>query len=101
MGRVSDGFSDTNQVADIDGSVVCTNVGTTTEWNIAEAAILADAQITLLGFEVSDGVYEAFIAGGCDLVTFDYSTLVNHRERRQPADQQWVIFGLGLNSYSP
>jgi len=51
MARASDGFSGSSQVADIDGSIVCTNVGTTTEKNIAEAALLAGAEITLLGFE--------------------------------------------------
>ena len=31
MGRASDGFSGSSQVADIGGSVVCTSAGTTTE----------------------------------------------------------------------
>ena len=92
MARVSDGFSGSSQVADIDGSVVCTNVGTTTEKNIAEAALLAGAEITLLGFETSDEVYETFIAGGCDITTTDGSALVGRKAKQQPADQEWVIF---------
>ena len=92
MARVSDGFSGSSQVADIDGSVVCTNVGTTTEKNIAEAALLAGADITLLGFETSDEVYETFIAGGCDITTTDGSALVGRKAKQQPADQEWVIF---------
>jgi len=92
MARVSDGFSGSSSVADIDGSVVCTNVGTTTEKNIAEAALLAGAEITLLGFETSDEVYETFIAGGCDITTTDGSALVGRKAKMQPADQEWVIF---------
>ena len=99
MGRVRDGFSDSSQVADIDGAVVCTYVRT--EKNVDEAAQLAGAEIYSLGFETSDEVYATFIAGGCDLVADDYSTLVNLRERQQPTDQQWVLFGLGLNPSSP
>ena len=92
MARVSDGFSGSSQVADIDGSIVCTNVGTTTEKNIAEAALLAGADITLLGFETSDEVYETFIAGGCDITTTDGSALVGRKAKQLPADQEWVIF---------
>ena len=92
MARVSDGFSGSSQVADIDGSIVCTNVGTTTEKNIAEAALLAGADITLLGFETSDEVYETFIAGGCDITTTDGSALVGRKAKQMPADQEWVIF---------
>jgi len=92
MARASDGFTGASQVADIDGSVVCTNVGTTTEKNIAEAALLAGAEITLLGFETSDEVYETFISGGCDVTTTDGSALVGRKVKQQPADQEWVIF---------
>ena len=92
MARVSDGFSASSTVADIDGAVVCTNAGTTTEKNIAEAALLADADIMLLVFETSDEVYETFIAGGCDITTTDGSALVGRKVKQQPADQEWVIF---------
>jgi len=92
MARASDGFTGSSQVADIDGSVVCTNVGTTTEKNIAEAALLAGADITLLGFETSDEVYETYINGGCDVTTTDGSALVGRKVRMQPDDQEWVIF---------
>jgi hypothetical protein len=103
MGRVSDGFRDTSQVADIYGTVVCTNARLDHGEKLAEAAlaVVPGADIILLGFETSAEAYETFIAHGCDLVTEDYSTLVDHRKRRQPADQQWVIFGLGLDMGSP
>jgi general L-amino acid transport system substrate-binding protein len=92
MARASDGFTGSSQVADIDGAIVCTNAGTTTEKNIAEAAEMAGAEITLLAFETSDEVWETFIAGGCDITTTDGSALVGRKVKNQPADQEWVIF---------
>ena len=99
MGRYRDGFSDSSQVADIDGAIVCTYGRT--EKNVDEAAQLAGAEIHSLGFETSDEAYAVFIAGGCDLVADDFSTLVDLRERQQPAGERWVIFGLGLDLGSP
>jgi hypothetical protein len=98
MGRVRDGFSDTSQVADIKGAVVCT---TAERAVVEEAALVHGAPIMSLDFETSDEMYEVFIAGGCDLVVDDYSTLVSLREGRQPTDQDWVIFGLGFIPSSP
>ncbi len=92
MGRVSDGFSGNSGIADLEGAIVCTNAGTTTEKNIAEAAEMAGAEITLLAFETSDEVWETFIAGGCDITTTDGSALVGRKVKNQPADQEWVIF---------
>ncbi|KIE49917.1 MAG: hypothetical protein MB54_03015 [marine actinobacterium MedAcidi-G2B] len=92
MARVDDGFDASSTVADLDGAIVCTNAGTTTEKNIAEAAELAGADIELLAFETSDEVYETFIAGGCDITTTDGSALVGRKVKQQPADQEWVIF---------
>ena len=92
MARASDGFTGSSQVSDIDGAIVCTNAGTTTEKNIAEAAEMAGAEITLLAFETSDEVWETFIAGGCDITTTDGSALVGRKAKMQPADQEGVIF---------
>jgi general L-amino acid transport system substrate-binding protein len=92
MARASDGFTGSSKVSDIDGAIVCTNAGTTTEKNIAEAAEMAGAEITLLAFETSDEVWETFIAGGCDITTTDGSALVGRKVKNQPADQEWVIF---------
>ncbi|NCG39028.1 MAG: transporter substrate-binding domain-containing protein [Actinobacteria bacterium] len=92
MARVSDGFSSGSGVADIDGAVVCTNAGTTTEKNIAEAADLLGITITLNTFEDFDIVSQNFIEGACDVITTDGSGLVGRKAEQQPADQEWVIF---------
>ncbi len=92
MARVGDGFSSGSGVADIDGAVVCTNAGTTTEKNIAEAAELLGITITLNTFEDFDIVSQNFIEGACDVITTDGSGLVGRKAEQQPADQEWVIF---------
>jgi len=92
MARVGDGFSSDSTVADIDGAVVCTNAGTTTEKNIAEAADLLGIQITLNTFEDFDIVTQNFIDGACDVITTDGSGLVGRKAEQQPANEEWAIF---------
>ena len=95
MGRVSDGFSAGSSVTDIDGAVVCTSAGTTTEKNVAEAAALEGASfggIDLTTFEAFDDAVDSFISGTCDILTTDGSALVGRKATQQPDDQEWVIF---------
>ncbi|WP_420621314.1 amino acid ABC transporter substrate-binding protein [Candidatus Poriferisodalis sp.] len=91
MARVSSNFSASSTVADLDGATVCTNAGTTTEKNIADAADAAGIEITLSTFEDFDIVTDNFIQGACDAVTTDGSALVG-RKVKQEGDQEWVIF---------
>ena len=92
MAREADGFSGGSQVADIAGAVVCTNAGTTTEQNIADAAEAAGVSIQLTTFEDFDQVTENFINGACDVITTDGSALVGRKANQQPAGENWVIF---------
>ena len=92
MARAGDGFSGSSTVADIAGAVVCTNAGTTTEKNIADAAEAEGIDITLNTFEDFDIVTTNFIEGACDVITTDGSGLVGRKANQQPADQDWVIF---------
>lgn len=92
MGRASDGFTAESALEEIDGAIVCTNAGTTTETNIAVAAEVLGITMTLNTFEDFDQVTDAFIAGTCDVITTDGSGLVGRKAANQPADQEWVIF---------
>ena len=92
MARADDGFTSSSTVADIDGTVVCANAGTTTERNIVDAAAGAAVEITLNTFENHDIVIENFVAGACEVVTGDGSGLAARKNTAQPDDQQWVIF---------
>ena len=92
MARERDGFSGASQVVDIAGAVVCTNAGTTTEQNIADAAEAAGIDIKLGTYEDFDQVTENFVNGSCDVITTDGSALVGRKANQQPADENWVIF---------
>lgn len=92
MGRASDGYTAASQVTEVDGAVVCTNAGTTTETNIAELAAELGINITLTTFEDYDQVTDAFISGVCDVITTDGSGLVGRKAAQEPAGETWVIF---------
>ena len=92
MGRASQGFSGQSEVSEIDGAIVCTNAGTTTETNISELAATLGITITLNTFEDFDQVTDAFIAGTCDVITTDGSGLVGRKAVQQPEGEEWVIF---------
>ena len=92
MGRASDGFSADSTIADLEGAVVCTNAGTTTELNISEATAAEGVTITLNTFEDFEIVMEQFLAGSCDVVTTDGSGLVGNKAQLQPEGEEWFIF---------
>ncbi|MGA1345953.1 MAG: amino acid ABC transporter substrate-binding protein [Ilumatobacteraceae bacterium] len=92
MARASDGFSAASEVAEIDGAIVCTNAGTTTETNISELALTLGITIDLQTFEDYDQVTDAFIAGTCDVITTDGSGLVGRKAAQEPEGEEWVIF---------
>ena len=101
MAKASDGYSSASTVADIDGAVVCLRFGTTTEKNIADAADAAGVEITPSTFDEFDTVIQNFIEGACDVVTTDGSGLVGNKVKKQPPDQDWVIFPASPISKEP
>lgn len=92
MAKASAGFSAASTVDEIDGAVVCTNAGTTTETNISELASTLGISITLNTFEDFNIVTDAFISGTCDVITTDGSGLVGRKAEQQPDGEDWVIF---------
>ena len=92
MGRASDGFTAASSVEEIDGAVVCTNAGTTTETNISELARVLGISIDLQTFEDFNIVTDNFLAGTCDIITTDGSGLVGRKAEQEPAGETWVIF---------
>jgi general L-amino acid transport system substrate-binding protein len=82
--------------ADLEGAVVCTNAGTTTEQNIKEATDLAGVTITLQTVENFTEAMDLFLAGTCDIVTTDGSGLFGHKSANIAAGtagaEDWVIF---------
>ena len=92
MARASDGYTQMSGVADLEGAVVCTNAGTTTEKNIKDATDAAGVNITLNTYEDFDIVTDNFANRACDVITTDGSGLVGRKVKNQPDDQDWVIF---------
>ena len=91
MAKGAAGFHSMSTLEDIEGAVVCTNAGTTTEKNITETAVAMGIDITLNTFEDFNVVLENFKSGACDVVTTDGSGLVSRKASDDPGDE-WVIF---------
>lgn len=91
MGAISKGFTADSGPSDVDGLLLCTSAGTTSEKNVAEWASLGGAEIRLETLETNEDVYTAFIDGSCDMVTTDASNLVGERFTRGFLND-WVIF---------
>ena len=96
MGKADKGFTDDSTLADVDGAVLCTNAGTTTEKNITEGAAGAGATIQLKTVEAFPEAMEGFKSGDCDLVTTDGSGLYGNRSQAiangEIEEGDWVIF---------
>ncbi len=96
MGKASDGFTADSTLADVDGAVLCTNAGTTTEKNISEGAAQAGATIVLSTVAEFPEAMEGFKAGSCDLVTTDASGLVGNMVTAirdgEIQEGDWVVF---------
>lgn len=93
---VSTKFSTDSGPADVDGAILCTSAGTTSEKNILEWANLGGATVTIEPVEDIPEAFERFKAGACDMVTTDSSGLQGNRVKAeragdiQPGD--WVVF---------
>ncbi len=101
MAREADGFDGASQLADLEGAVVCTNAGTTTEKNITEATAALGVNITLQTFEDFNQVMDQYLAGACDAVTTDGSGLVGRKATQEPDGENWVIFPAAPISKEP
>jgi len=63
----------------LDGAVVCTNTGTTTELNVADYFRANQLAYDVVSFEKTDEVIAAYDAGRCDAYTTDASGLYSER----------------------
>ena len=102
---LSSRFTAESGPADVDGAILCTNAGTTTEKNITEWANIGGATIQLETVAEFPEAIEKFKAGQCDLVTTDGSGLVANKvtEERDGniAEGDWVVFPTAPISKEP
>ena len=64
---------------DLAGAAVCTNMGTTTELNVADYFRANNMPYKIVAFEKMDEVIAAYDAGRCDVFTTDRSALAAQR----------------------
>ncbi|MDH4171572.1 MAG: amino acid ABC transporter substrate-binding protein [Acidimicrobiia bacterium] len=71
--------SEFETIADMDGAVICSAGGTTSEGNVANEASRLGVTLDVLSFDDTALLQEAFLAGRCDGWTSDTSQLVGLR----------------------
>lgn len=77
-----------NSIAELDGSTMCVQSGTTTELNITDYISANGLDIELAVFQDADATWEAYIQGRCESWTTDKSGLAAYRigNAENPAD---------------
>jgi general L-amino acid transport system substrate-binding protein len=73
------------------GAAVCTNLGTTTELNVADFFRANKMEYKLVAFEKADEVVAAYDAGRCDVYTTDQSALAANRIKLSTPDDHMVL----------
>lgn len=76
---------------ELDGASACTNLGTTTELNLADFFRANGMQYELVAFEKADEVVAAYDAGRCDVYTTDQSGLAAQRLKLTEPDAHMVL----------
>jgi len=76
---------------ELDGASVCTNLGTTTELNMADFFRANNMAYTPVAFEKADEVVAAYDAGRCDAFTTDRSGLAAQRIKLSNPDDHVVL----------
>jgi general L-amino acid transport system substrate-binding protein len=75
----------------LNGAVVCTNTGTTTELNIADFFRARSQKYDVITFEKSDEAIAAYLAGRCDVYSTDLSGLYGYRPRFPNPDEHAIM----------
>ncbi len=73
------------------GAAVCTNIGTTTELNLADYFRANEMEYSPVVFEKADEVVAAYDAGRCDVYTTDQSGLAAQRLKLAEPDAHMVL----------
>ncbi len=88
MVRKSLGVKSAHELA---GAAVCTNLGTTTELNVADFFRANNMDYKLVAFEKADEVVAAYDAGRCDVYTTDQSGLAAQRLKLGSPNDHMVL----------
>jgi general L-amino acid transport system substrate-binding protein len=89
MVRKDSGMKSTNDFKS--GMSVCTNIGTTTELNLADFMAAKGLEYKLVGFEKADEARDTYGAGRCDAYTTDKSGLAAQRTVLSNPDDHIIL----------
>jgi len=76
---------------ELSGAAVCTNMGTTTELNVADYFRANKMEYRIVAFEKMDEVIAAYDAGRCDVFTTDRSALAAQRVKLSSPDAHMIL----------
>lgn len=83
--------SKVQSVLDLGGATVCTNLGTTTELNVADYFRSHGMKYKLVAYEKHDEVVAAYEAGRCDAFTTDVSGLYASRIKLKEPEAHLIL----------
>lgn len=83
--------SNVKSVRELGGATVCTNLGTTTELNVADYFRSHNLKYKLVAYEKHDEVVAAYEAGRCDAFTTDVSGLYASRIKLKEPDSHVIL----------
>jgi general L-amino acid transport system substrate-binding protein len=77
--------------SDLNGAVICTDRGTTTELNLADYFRATGRRYQAAIFATADEAFKTYEDGGCEVLTSDASALYAHRVRAMKPDDHVVL----------
>lgn len=80
-----------NSAKELNGAIICTNAGTTTELNIADYFRANHMEYEIITFEKSDETVSAYEAGRCDVYSTDRSGLAAQRLRLKDQNAHIIL----------
>ncbi|MCS5710519.1 transporter substrate-binding domain-containing protein [Candidatus Berkiella aquae] len=80
-----------NSAAELDGAIICTNAGTTTELNITDYFKSKGLKFQVLTFEKSDETLAAYEMGRCDAYSTDMSGLAAEQLKLSDASAHIIL----------
>ncbi len=80
-----------NHAKELDGAIICTNTGTTSELNITDYFKSIDLKVQVLTFEKSDETLAAYEMGRCDVYSTDASGIAAQMLKLKDANLHTIL----------
>ena len=83
--------SKVKNASELDGAIICTNTGTTTELNIADYFKAHGLKYQIITYEKSDETLAAYEAGRCDVYSTDMSGLAAQKLKLKNSEDHLIL----------